>query len=304
MITLIVLSYNHREFIVETLNSVYNVNLQKKVIIIDDGSSDGSCEIIEKYIERYNYQSITRFFRKENAGLVDSLNMSLKLIDTEYAFFIASDDIINPYGFTSMFQTMLAHENMNIAIGNAYVLYTGKTPEQKVYGKEHFDFFSKKDSEIRKDIFINFPKPLLLQSTIFKTACLRDVGGWDSKLVWDDYPMFVKLFMRNSFDRGNIFFFADLVVSFYRQHQFNTYKNLLKQLSMVEETFKSIVPLKYYKDAISNQYAFYFLLSLREKNNKAIKKIIKVIVCEKLLFYFAKYFFVHIIKWISRRLSK
>ena len=73
---------------------------------------------------------------------------------------------------------------------------------------------------------------------------------------------------------------------------------------MVAETFKSIVPLKYYKDAISNQYAFYFLLSLREKNNKAIKKIIKVIVCEKLFFYFAKYFFVHIIKWISRRLSK
>lgn len=117
---------------------------------------------------------------------------------------------------------------------------------------------------------------------------MRDVGGWDSKLVWDDYPMFVKLFMRNSFDRG-IYFFADLVVSFYRQHQFNTYKNLLKQLSMVEETFKSIVPLKYYKDAISNQYAFYFLLSLREKNNKAIKKIIKVIVCEK-LFLFCKVF--------------
>lgn len=61
--------------------------------------------------------------------------MSLKLIDTEYAFFIASDDIINPYGFTSMFQTMLAHENMNIAIGNAYVLYTGKTPEQKFMEK-------------------------------------------------------------------------------------------------------------------------------------------------------------------------
>lgn len=176
------------------------------MIIIDDGSSDGSCEIIEKYIERYNYQSITRFFRKENAGLVDSLNMSLKLIDTEYAFFIASDDIINPYGFTSMFQTMLAHENMNIAIGNAYVLYTGKHPSKKFMEKNILTSSLKKIARSGKDIFINFPKPLLLQSTIFKTACLRDVGGWDSKLVWDDYPMFVKLFMRNSFDRGNIFF--------------------------------------------------------------------------------------------------
>lgn len=304
MISLVVLSYNHRNYILETLDSIYSLNAEKEVIIIDDGSSDGSCSLIENYIANNNYQEITTFISKKNSGLVNSLNMALGLIKSEYAFFIASDDIVNPNGFLELYDKMVANKNIKAGMGNAYIYYEGQTPSKLVYNKEHSTFFNQSDASFRKEIFLNFPKPLLLQTVIFRTEILKKINGWDPQLVWDDYPLFVKLFDNISIENGEYLFLKDIIVSKYRQHDSNTYKNIPKQLLIIEETFKKIVPAKFYKDALANQYAFYFLICLRGKNKAMCQTIIKKAISEKVVTGFIKSLVIQTITWISRRFSR
>jgi glycosyltransferase involved in cell wall biosynthesis len=304
LISLVVLSYNHRDYIIETLDSAYSLCVDKEVIIIDDGSSDGSDVIISDYIKNNSYENITKFVSKKNAGLVSSLNLALEIVSGEYIFFIASDDIINPDGFVNLYDNILSNKKIKAAMGNSYIYYEGQVPSKLVYNNEHVEFFNQNDIELRENIFLDFPKPLLLQTVIFKTQVLQNMRGWDPKLVWDDYPMFVKLLHNLSNENNEFLFLKNIIVSKYRQHDSNTYKNLTKQVSIMEETFKKIVPEKLYKKAISNQYAFYFLISLREKNWMMCQTIVEKIISERIVFKFLNNLIHQAISWIYRRFSR
>jgi glycosyltransferase involved in cell wall biosynthesis len=47
VISIVILSYNHEKYIAETLESVYQLNIPKEVIVIDDCSKDSSLDVIE-----------------------------------------------------------------------------------------------------------------------------------------------------------------------------------------------------------------------------------------------------------------
>jgi hypothetical protein len=140
-----------------------------------------------------------------------------------------------------------------------------------------------------------------LQGTIFRTQALKDVGGWDKTLVWDDYPMFVKLFQSFSFSKKEFLFRNDLIVSKYRQHDSNAYKNFSKQLNMVEEAIKKLAPSDLYSTAISRQYAFYLLLAVKSGDYKTAKYIVRKIFRQKILLSTMFYVNAEIIQWIHRK---
>ncbi|RXW25883.1 hypothetical protein DM877_27460, partial [Enterobacter cloacae] len=244
----------------------------------------------------------TKIIAKEtNRGLVDSLNSGLEMANSEFVYFIASDDLVDSEGFNLLYDELCDHDSAQFAMGNAWVYYTGHKPTDVVYKKQHDIFFSSDDDSLRKTIFTNFPKPLLLQGTIFRTQALKDVGGWDKTLVWDDYPMFVKLFQSFSFSKKEFLFRNDLIVSKYRQHDSNAYKNFSKQLNMVEEAIKKLAPSDLYNTAISRQYAFYLLLAVKSGDYKTAKYIVRKIFRQKILLSTMFYVNAEIIQWIHRK---
>lgn len=99
-VTIIVISYNEKQYLEECLNSCLsqkNIDLIE-IIIGDDGSDDGSLEIIRKYAEKYN--NIISYFvmdRKES-NIIPSIRVSniikfaLDLSSAEYCICISGDD--------------------------------------------------------------------------------------------------------------------------------------------------------------------------------------------------------------------
>lgn len=302
MISIVILSYNHEKYIAETLESVYQLNIPKEVIVIDDCSKDSSLDVIRNIVAKHDASMYTKIIAKEtNHGLVDSLNSGLEMANSEFVYFIASDDLVDSEGFNLLYDELCDHDSAQFAMGNAWVYYTGHKPTDVVYKKQHDIFFSSDDDSLRKKIFTNFPKPLLLQGTIFRTQALKDVGGWDKTLVWDDYPMFVKLFQSFSFSKKEFLFRNDLIVSKYRQHDSNAYKNFSKQLNMVEEAIKKLAPSDLYNTAISRQYAFYLLLAVKSGDFKTAKYIVRKIFRQKILLSTMFYVNAEIIQWIHRK---
>jgi len=91
-ISVIVPVYNVEEYLVDALDSLVNQSLTDiEVLMIDDGSTDNSRYIIEKYALDYdNFHA----FHKKNEGLSVTRNYGLKYAKGEYIFFIDSDDYL------------------------------------------------------------------------------------------------------------------------------------------------------------------------------------------------------------------
>ncbi|MGS0742067.1 glycosyltransferase family 2 protein [Glaciimonas sp. GG7] len=276
MLTIIIPTYNHESYIDECLNAVYRIDVPgKKIIIIDDGSTDKTEDRIRKFIEDKGSDGI-EFICKKNSGLVSSLNMGLEMTITEFLYIVASDDIPNPEGIVEILKELYENPSCQFYIGGGenFSKYRGSytTP---IYGSKQ-DFFFKMDAKKRNiEMFLNYPSPILLQSTIFRTAALRKIGGWDSNIILDDYPTFVKLLKIFSKEGSEFIYKPDLFVVNYRHHDNNTYKKLIKHFSMDKQAFEALAPSYLVDQAIGNALGYYILIGFRAKEFKNVWTIIK-----------------------------
>ena len=90
-ISIIIPVYNTERYLEECLQSVKNQTYKSyEVICIDDGSSDGSRNILSKYEDESNFHIIYQ----NNHGVSHARNVGLSLAKGKYIFFMDSDDII------------------------------------------------------------------------------------------------------------------------------------------------------------------------------------------------------------------
>ncbi|TDV36232.1 glycosyl transferase family 2 [Paraburkholderia caballeronis] len=88
-LTIVICSYNYERFLREAIDSALAQAPERtRVIVIDDGSTDGSRAIIASYGER-----IVPVL-KENGGQASAYNLGLELVDTEYITYLDSDDVL------------------------------------------------------------------------------------------------------------------------------------------------------------------------------------------------------------------
>lgn len=268
IVTVVVPCYNHEQYIKECLEQVIMIDIKKKIIIIDDGSTDKTAEVIKIFINNYQNENI-EFIEKENSGLISSLNMGLELCNTKYIYFIASDDIPNPDGIKQAIEYLENDSTIDFFIGGGENFFDNGE-KTKIYTQKHKEFFSATFEKRYERIFLDYPSPLLLQSTIFKTKILKDIGGWDKELVWDDYPIFVKLLTNQNI---NFEFNQTVETVLYRHHGANSYKNIEKQFMMVKQALEKLAPNYLKNKAIGNRLGYYLLKSLLNSDLKLASKL-------------------------------
>lgn len=94
LFSIIVPVYNSERFIRNCLNSIIEQTYEDlEVIIIDDGSTDNTANILESYSKKDTRIKIYRF---ENAGVSISRRRGISLAQGEYILFVDSDDTISP----------------------------------------------------------------------------------------------------------------------------------------------------------------------------------------------------------------
>ena len=91
MFTFVVPAYNVEKYLEQCLDSLVNqTEIDHKIIVINDGSTDGTAAICQKYEEEY--PEMIRYVFQENQGLGAARNKGLSLVDTPYVTFLDSDD--------------------------------------------------------------------------------------------------------------------------------------------------------------------------------------------------------------------
>lgn len=102
--------YNDVDFIEESLISILNQTISEfKLIISDDGSTDGSEAICLKYAEKDNRIKYIR--QPKNIGISKNMEFLLKQATTKYFMWAGDDDLLHPQFIEKLIQ---AHQNNNI----------------------------------------------------------------------------------------------------------------------------------------------------------------------------------------------
>lgn len=87
-------TYNDAESIVKTFNSIIDQNYDNyELIIIDDGSTDNTTQVIENYIEKYNLQGKFKYIKQENTDQLLALLNGSNYITGDYVYILHSDDL-------------------------------------------------------------------------------------------------------------------------------------------------------------------------------------------------------------------
>lgn len=112
MISTIIAAYNADKYIAETIESVigqsFGFEENMELILVDDGSTDNTREVCEKYAEKYEN---IRYFYKENGGVAETKNYGLKFTNGKYVNFLDSDDILSKDALKNMYNFIEKNED-------------------------------------------------------------------------------------------------------------------------------------------------------------------------------------------------
>lgn len=115
--------YNIENYIRNCLDSVANQIFEDyEVLLIDDGTKDGSGAICDEYAKRYP----TRFFSYhfENGGVSAARNRGLVRAQGKYVVFVDGDDILDRSYLQTFYDMICGHEAIDLAICG--ILVNGK----------------------------------------------------------------------------------------------------------------------------------------------------------------------------------
>lgn len=115
-ISVIVPNYNHARYLPERLDSILaQTRMPDEIILLDDTSSDNSCEILQEYAARYP-DLVTCHFNEENSGTpFAQWKKGVELAHGDFIWIAESDDVADPHLLERLAPMLEADPKVGIA---------------------------------------------------------------------------------------------------------------------------------------------------------------------------------------------
>jgi len=205
LVSIVITNYNYASFVEQAILSSLNQGIDGiEVIVVDDGSSDGSGDILERY------QDFARIIRQENAGACAARNSGLAVATGKYVKFLDADDWLVRGAIA--FQLKIS-EQFEPSSGFAVSGVPVWQPCDQVAEAENV-------IESNNEEAVEIPLIELIQGSPL-TSCplhhrvdLLSIGGFDERLRrGQEHDLHVRLALN-----GVRFYHTESPVYFYRQH--------------------------------------------------------------------------------------
>lgn len=180
MVSIVITTYNRRAFLKEAVLSVLDQDYQdKEIIIIDDGSTDGSFEEVRKFPLRYVW--------KQNGGISSARNMGIGVSNGEFIAFLDVDDLWKKGKLTKQVQTMIENQ-IDISYTDEIWIRNGERLNQRGRHRKYSGLIF----ERCLPLCIISPSSVVIKRNVFD-----EVGLFDEDLpVCEDYDMWLRITSR------------------------------------------------------------------------------------------------------------
>lgn len=204
LVSVYLVNHNYGRFIEQAIDSVLNQIMQDfELIIIDDGSTDNSREIIEKYA---THQKVITIFQK-NQGLNVTNNTALRTASGAYIMRLDADDYLDENALTVLSGILERHPDVGLVFPDYY----------------HVDEASNVLEVVRRRNIAEVglrDQPAHGACTMIRRNCLEEIGGYDEAFrCQDGWDLWVRFIGRYKIENVNLPLF------YYRQHGSNLTRN-------------------------------------------------------------------------------
>lgn len=249
LVSVIIPVYNREMFLKESLKSVYQqVYRPIELIVVDDGSTDRSIEITERFIEEnYSVNFKILLYKQDRGNGNIARNKGYDKSHGQFIQFLDSDDVLLPNKIKV---------EVNILKSSDYDFIYSKT-----------ELTDNKLNRLNKYFGVKFDKLVQISKYSWQTMCplykrefLEKVGPWNEKLNYcQDWEFCVRAKLL-----GNNFLFLDETHSLLRTHEENrdfSKTKRTKEAKSYFEAYRNVIKIANAKKI--NAYNFYWRMSLR-----------------------------------------
>ena len=127
-ISVIVPCYNGERYLSRCLDSLLAQTMPVEIVVVNDGSTDGSARVLAEYAERYpNIRIVT----KQNEGLPQARRSGLEAASGAYIGCVDCDDWVEPQMYAQLYKT-LRQSNADVACASVFIDFeSGKNYKQR-----------------------------------------------------------------------------------------------------------------------------------------------------------------------------
>jgi glycosyltransferase involved in cell wall biosynthesis len=221
LVSYLVASFNHDKFIVKTLDSILKDGYSpREIIILDDGSTDKTVEVVGRWIAAHSAEQVT-FLTRPNRGVTSTLNELVAMSKGDLIRLSSSDDILLPGSTDRLAVELSKNQSIDAVFGDGYVIddagqYSGETV------LEHFGSSAKEyQADLQSAIISKWAVagPVFLARRSYLLA-----NPYPPNLTIEDWYMYVRLA-----SEGKIGFSPRPVIE-YRIHSANSSKVRLAEM--------------------------------------------------------------------------
>lgn len=177
LVTVLMATYNQAQYLSAALDSLRAQTLAPgrfEVIVINDGSTDGTAQALE------HYQDWARVIQRPNRGLIASCNEGLHLAKGRYFARLDSDDLVLPEWLECLVDPLERDPAVSCAHSDRYELQDS----ERIY--------------VKTDVGNLYQ--LVACGTVFRTDMLRAIGGYRA-FYWEEYDLYLRLRREGGFLR-------------------------------------------------------------------------------------------------------
>ncbi len=216
LVTVYITNYNYGKYIRQAIESVLSQTFQDfELIIIDDGSTDNSKDIIEEYANNPKIKIIYQ----QNKGLNVTNNIALKVAKGKYIMRLDADDFLHPEALEKMVTALEKDNELGLVFPDYYIV----DAEGNIINEFKRHSFDKEVSLL--------DMPAHGACTMIRKSFLKRLGGYDEQYrCQDGYELWIKFINRYKVNNINEPLF------YYRRHG----NNLTTNEDKILETRKRI----------------------------------------------------------------
>lgn len=192
LVSVVIPTYNQKDFVHETIDSVLMQEYKNiEIIITDDGSKDGTTRIIQEYAAKYP-DKIVPVYSDRNTGIAANLNRGLAKVRGEYIAWLGGDDLMFPGKVRKQIDLL---DSRSDAVGCCHDAEVFNSSDGKIFGL--FSRLMNNKSGFREGgVELWFDKSyFMLPSTVMIRSEAVPVHGFDERLKYlNDWLFDVEVF--------------------------------------------------------------------------------------------------------------
>jgi glycosyltransferase involved in cell wall biosynthesis len=185
-LTVIIPVYNCGDLLEPTLDSLTKINLNIEVFMMDDGSTDNSKIVCERYVAKHKNFHL---FSQNNKGAGVARNALIPLATGKYTYFLDADDTIDPHHLEEAVKHSMKH-NFDLTIFKYRIHFYEKNEYRDMWNadQEVFEKLLNEHTQVNKQILasqlVNYPWNRIIKTTLLH----NEIIFFGKTIVHNDIP--------------------------------------------------------------------------------------------------------------------